>query len=93
MHRVGRHRNLYAVLPSQLSVMIYQSEDLNGGIFFFQAEEVLFKFQSQSKAREAAVRSENPVARDYNEKWIASHRVTHTPVSLMFQSVGERFVS
>ncbi len=81
-----------AVLPSQLSVLLSPFEDLRLGIVFFQSKEVLFEFQSQSEACQAAVRPEYPVAGDYDEKWIAAHRVTDTPVSLMFQSEGERFV-
>ena len=92
MHRVGRHRKLHPVLPSQLSLLLYQSEGLGGGISFFQAEEVFFEFQSQPEAREAAVRSENPVAWNYDEKWIAAQRVTDTPVSCVLQSLSDGFV-
>ncbi|MBA7643317.1 hypothetical protein ES703_51039 [subsurface metagenome] len=92
MHRVSRYRKLHPVLPSQLSLLLYQSEGLGGGISFFQAEEVFFEFQSQPEAREAAVRSENPVAGDYDEKWIAAQRVTDTPVSCVLQSLSDGFV-
>ncbi len=92
VHRINRYWKLHAVLSPQLLVLLCESEDLGGSKPFFQAEEIFLEFQSQSESSQAAVRTNNSVAGDDDEQRIAAHRLAYAPVSLMFQSVGERFV-